>query len=173
VQRCRDALQVLSASAGGAGLSGGEALSVGDYLARVRDAWQQRRRGHALSVDWHGPSGEPLILADQTFSQALNNILDNAADASPEAVEWSARWSRESLSMEIRDRGPGLGGAARDRLGRAPWTSDKPQGLGLGVFLAHSVIARFGGRVNLLDRDGGGLITRIELPLQSLDTGTA
>ena len=66
--------------------------------------------------------------------------------------------------MEIRDRGCGLSEDIRNKLGKTP-VSQKEQGLGLGLFLSHSIIERFDGSVNLSNREGGGMITRITIPL--------
>ena len=65
--------------------------------------------------------------------------------------------------MEVLDRGPGLDGETRANVGQ-PGFSTKPNGLGLGLFLTHAIIERFGGRVRLRNRDGGGVRTQITLP---------
>lgn len=164
VARCKHALSVLSASAGGVHLTGGRVVKVDDYLAQLLSDWRGRRPTASVRTAWHGTEPAPLILAERTLSQALTSILDNAADASPEHVEWTAMWSQHELTMEVRDRGPGLGAQAQRHAGRLPY-SDKPQGLGLGLFLSHGIIDRFGGRVTLRDWGQGGLDTLIWLPL--------
>ena len=73
--------------------------------------------------------------------------------------------------MEICDRGPGLSTEARQHIGKVPYTG-KPEGLGLGLFLAHAIIRRFGGSVTLFDRDGGGSCTRVLLPCTQLSVVT-
>jgi two-component system sensor histidine kinase RegB len=94
----------------------------------------------------------------------LCNILDNAADASPDDVQWQASWDRDWLTMEINDRGKGLSTEAEQLIGTRPY-SEKGEGMGLGLFLAHSIISRFAGEVRLHNREGGGVTTRIRLPL--------
>ena len=44
----------------------------------------------------------------------------------------------------------------------------KSEGLGLGLYLAYTVLNRFGGEVRLMDREGGGLLCRLYLPLTAL-----
>lgn len=167
VERCKVALSVLSASAGGVQLAGGRLMQVDDYLVQLLSDWQGRRPGTTVRTVWRGAEPAPMILAERTLSQALTSILDNAADVSPEDVEWHAKWSQDELSMEVRDRGPGLGEQAQRHAGRLPF-SDKPHGLGLGLFLSHGIIDRLGGRVILRDRQQGGLATLIHLPLNTL-----
>jgi two-component system sensor histidine kinase RegB len=164
ITRCKDALATLSASAGGVQLGGGKILPVNDFLHEVFEEWRQSRPSVQLHTDWQGPEPAPGILADRTLSQALCNILDNAADASPDDVEWQASWDMNWLSMEINDRGKGLSDEAEQFVGTRPY-SEKGSGMGLGLFLAHSIISRFAGEVRLLNRDGGGVTTRIRLPL--------
>ena len=97
-------------------------------------------------------------------SQALVNVLNNAADASPSEVELDASWSADTLKLQISDRGPGLDAEMYNRLGKAP-VSTKPEGMGVGLFLAHATINRLGGRLAVRNRRHGGSTFEITLPL--------
>jgi two-component system sensor histidine kinase RegB len=167
IERCKAALSTLAVSSGGVRLAGGGPMAVDGYLKRLHADWQQANPGVTLQTNWVGEQPAPSILVDRTLSQAINNILDNAAEASPLAVEWHARWYPGEFVMEIRDRGPGLSAEARQHIGKVPYTG-KAEGLGLGLFLAHAIIARFGGSVTLMDREGGGACTRVLLPCTQL-----
>ena len=165
--RCKATLADLSAAAGKAPLGGGRAEPADAWLRSLVRAWARRRHAPEPPLALAGPRPAPPVLADRTLEQAIGSILDNAADASPGEVEVTASWEDgERLRIEVRDRGPGLAGEARARAGREPW-SGKTGGLGLGLFLAHRVLERFGGRVRLEDRPGGGLVTRLTLPLDA------
>mgnify|MGYP000253332751 CR=1 FL=1 len=164
ITRCKDALATLSASAGGVPLTSGKILPVNEFLDDVLEEWQQTRPSVQLQTNWQGPEAAPGILADRSLSQALCNILDNAADASPDDVEWQASWDINNLNMEINDRGTGLSNEAEQLIGTRPY-SEKGTGRDLGLFPAHSIITRFAGEVRLHNRDGGGVTTRIRLPL--------
>jgi two-component system sensor histidine kinase RegB len=164
ISRCKNALATLSASAGGVQLGGGQILPVNEFLSEVLAEWQQSRPAIQIQADWQEPGFTPGILADRTLKQALGNILDNAADASPDDVEWQASWDKNWLSMEINDRGKGLSHEAAQLIGTRPY-SEKGSGMGLGLFLAYSIISRFAGEVRLFNRDGGGVTTLVRLPL--------
>ena len=71
------------------------------------------------------------------------------------------------LELEIRDRGPGLAPEVQQRAGQ-PFFTTKGHGFGIGLFLANATIERFGGKVLLLNREGGGAITVYLLPLTKL-----
>jgi two-component system sensor histidine kinase RegB len=168
IERCKQALSSLSASAGSVKLSGGEVLPVSHYLQSVLDEWQRVRPYSKLTTDWHGIHSNACVLSDRTLNQALINILDNAADASTDNIEWISHWDAHELVMDIKDRGQGLSEEASAIIGKQPYTA-KSDGLGLGLFLSHSIISRFGGQVKLYNRKGGGVTTHITLPLTSAD----
>jgi two-component system, sensor histidine kinase RegB len=113
---------------------------------------------------------DSLVLeSDETLSQALLNFLNNAADASP-IVELRVGKKDRALVIQILDRGPGLAPELREQLDRGPITT-KPPGLGCGagVLIAHAVIERLGGSVQISDRANGGTCVQIELPLSIAD----
>jgi two-component system sensor histidine kinase RegB len=87
-------------------------------------------------------------------------------------VEITARWTAQTLTLEVCDRGPGLPATAQAKAGKVVFTTKEPgQGMGLGLFLAHATLNRFGGEVHLYNREGGGACTRLSLPLASLRVG--
>jgi two-component system sensor histidine kinase RegB len=170
VDRCKAALSVISADAGADRAESGHRLPVDEYLAEIISEWQSQRPD--ASLDYHTGEQAPgaEILAERTLSQALVNILNNAADASPDYVRLQSDWSAAELSLEIADRGTGIDTAIRGQLGKTP-VSTKNDGLGVGLYLAHATLQRLGGSVKVRNRDGGGTLTHITLPLLADKTG--
>jgi two-component system sensor histidine kinase RegB len=106
------------------------------------------------------------INADSTLKQALLNLINNAADASPEAVEAQANWDDTALVIDILDRGPGITREVREKLGRSFFTTKAPgERLGMGFLMANKAIELCGGSVVLFNREGGGACARVSLPL--------
>ena len=171
IKRCKTALSTLSASSGEVQAESGQAIAVQDYLLQIIQQWQQQRPNVHFMHHFKPDCESIRILADQTLTQALINILNNAADASPDAVSFHACWDADKLEIRIRDRGDGFSQPASNRLGKEPYSS-KQQGLGLGLFLAHATIERMGGSITLFDRKQGGVCTLIILPLKDLTTAT-
>ena len=67
--------------------------------------------------------------------------------------------------MEVEDDGPGLPASVRERLFQ-PHVTTKSTGAGMGLFLAHRIAtSRLGGSLQLDDREGGGTLAVLELPL--------
>jgi two-component system sensor histidine kinase RegB len=165
VNRCKEALSVMSASAGEIRAEAGHVTPVAHYLEEVIASWAQQRLHPMLEYKKQGYEPSPPMLAERTLTHALINILNNAADVSPNKIEMRARWTHEQLVLEIIDDGPGITPAIFARLGKAPVTS-KEHGLGVGMFLAFSAIERLGGRIEMQARASGrGTLTRITLPL--------
>jgi len=112
----------------------------------------------------------PVIVFDATLHQAIVNLLNNAADASPEKIELEASWAGNNLSLEVRDHGEGLSQTVMDELGN-PFFTTKRDGHGLGFYLAQSVVRRLGGEISFGNHDRGGAFVHIELPLSKLVAG--
>lgn len=116
-----------------------------------------------------GDAPRPTIVADETLSQAIAIVLNNAADVSPTDIEIDGGWDDTHLELAVMDRGPGIAPDVAAILGRTPYSSKgESRGLGLGLILAHTAIQRLGGEVRLRGRDGGGTCTEIRLPLALL-----
>ncbi len=172
IQRCKGALSILSASAGETRAESGRGLPLDNYLTEIVAQWQRARTAVTVRCHLQGVQPAPQVLAEQTLTQALTIILNNAADASPENVEVTGQWTERELLIEVQDRGLGLAPDAASYAGHKPFFTTKApgQGLGLGLFLAHTTISRFGGQVTLSNREGGGACTRLILPLSSILT---
>lgn len=173
VERCKDAISVISTSAGSGRAEAGEAMPVARYLSRLLEEWQELHPGARLTRTIEsGPAGAN-ILAERTLTQSLTNILNNAEDVSPGAIELQARWDDRSLELRVLDKGPGISEAISESLGKAP-VSTKVGGLGVGLYLAHATIRRLGGEISMVNNADGGTITHIVIPLLAAPlTGTS
>jgi signal transduction histidine kinase len=119
----------------------------------------------------HTTELEPGLLVEADpiqIQQVLLNLLRNAGEAVQgcERREVEIRTLRADDEAEIRisDTGCGLNEEARNRLFE-PFVTTKPQGLGLGLSICRGVVERHGGRIWAEDRDGGGTVFCLRLPL--------
>ncbi len=167
VARSKEILASLSASAGAARAEAGAPQALDAWLEELMRRWQARRPGVRTRWQLDGMQPAPRIVAELTLTQAVVNILNNAADVSPDDVEVNGRWTADELVLEIADRGPGIAPEVEERAGQ-PFVSTKGEGLGLGLFLAYTTLSRFGGTVRLLKREGGGTLCRLMLPLKGI-----
>ena len=99
------------------------------------------------------------------LEQALLNLLRNAHESgsAPEQVALAVRRTGEGWRIDVVDRGTGMNDAV---LANAllPFYSTKRNGTGLGLALAREIAEAHGGRVALLNRDGGGLCVSLVIP---------
>jgi len=109
-----------------------------------------------------------LISPAPTIDQAIINLINNACDASPHFVELQYFIMETELIIEISDKGPGIEKSVLEHIGEPYISSGKEHGLGLGLFLAHSTFEQFGGSLTLHNKDEGGTLTRIKLPINSI-----
>ena len=68
----------------------------------------------------------------------------------------------------MRDDGPGVAETVRERIGREVVSTKGDRGMGLGLYLAQSVLRRLGGTVEFLRPSDGGTLVNIEIPLLAL-----
>jgi len=166
---CKQTITRMVAAAGEARAEGGGAQAVDEFLRETLENWRLLRPAVTLAERMSGPAPAPTILNEYTLRQAIVNLLDNAADASPHSVELDCSWGVDRLRLEIRDCGPGLDAEAQTRVGQG-FFSTKPDGRGngIGLLLARATFERLGGRLRLDARSGGGVRALLELPLDSL-----
>ncbi|NWG47006.1 MAG: ActS/PrrB/RegB family redox-sensitive histidine kinase [Alphaproteobacteria bacterium] len=105
---------------------------------------------------------EPQIWRRPEILYGLGNLLENAVDFARADVRFDARWTDGEISIEIRDDGPGFSQEIMDLLGEPYVTTrgsdgridppyhdpDGHQGMGLGFFIAKTLIERTGGQVS-------------------------
>lgn len=173
VLHCADTLRNLNERA--AQLKDGALPAVGvhEYLEKVIDDWQLLRpEVEALISFGLPPVAEPTPATlpevksnfHPTIALAITNLLNNAADANPKDIHIHLHWSEHELLFAIKDRGPGISDEIKKQMGQA-FNSHKGRGRGLGLFLTHATLNRYGGEITLNNRQSGGTITQLQLPL--------
>ncbi len=167
VNRCREILLRMSADAGALQADSGHPVAIDTYLDGVIEQWRQRRPELQVHFARQGAVPAPIIVADRVITQAIVNVLDNAAQAEPQRIDIDGSWSRERLELDIRDDGIGIAQAVRARLGREAVTT-KDDGMGIGLLLSRTILERLGGAMRLDTMRPRGTHVNISLPLASL-----
>ena len=176
VMRCKDILTTMAISAGQVRAESGRLFALDHFLENILHQWQAMRPAVRAQYHAQGSRPAPLIVGDQTLSQAIINILNNAADASPDHVTIDAQWSADELRIEVCDCGAGFTPMTQAHAGKMLFTTKTPGsieagGLGLGLFLVHATLSRLGGSLRLYNREGGGACAHVVLPLAPLTVG--
>jgi len=105
--------------------------------------------------------------ARMAVRRAVANLVDNALRYAGEPVEIRTSMADGKICIEVLDRGPGIPEAEAERLKR-PFTrlDDSragPGGAGLGLAIVERVARAHAGTLQLLPREGGGLLARLTL----------
>jgi two-component system, sensor histidine kinase RegB len=106
------------------------------------------------------------VVVDASLRQAIWNLLDNAAEVSPDGISVRAERHGDELRVAVTDTGPGFTSAQLPMIGK-PYQSSKGAGHGMGLFLAANVARRLGGRLEARNRPIAGAEVRLVLPLTS------
>jgi two-component system sensor histidine kinase RegB len=167
IDHCKGIITGLAERAGQTRAEGGRAVELDRWLEEIVARWKKLRPHAESRVSLRGAMPAPLIVGEAALEQAMLNLFNNAADASSAGVEIEAGWDAGALHVEVRDRGPGIDEKVLLNAGRA-FITTRPEGTGIGLFLAHAAVERLGGRILLANRKDGGAVTRIELPLDRL-----
>ena len=137
--------------------------SLHQFMLATLDEWQLLRPTVPCRYQPSPAQPVPQLRFESALRAALLNLLNNAADASPQGIDIQTEWNADQVTLTIHDRGPGLSPEVAAHAGSAFFTT-KREGRGLGLFLANATVERMGGRVRLFNREGGGATTEIIFP---------
>lgn len=164
INRCKKILSVLSDSAGESRAEAGHLVSVDDFINKIMDQWQHQRPDMPFEIQLKTEQAKGQLLYDRTISQALINLLNNAADATTKSIQINAHADDQALQLDIQDSGSGMSDEQIALAGDVSFSS-KPDGMGIGLFLAITTIRRSGGSVGFQRLDTAGTSSIINLPL--------
>jgi len=164
IARCKAIVAGILSSAGE---TRGDAPSETTLNAFLDDLVEEWKRTRGLGLDYRREGLDLPIISDTALSQMIGNVLDNAVEAAPgQPLRLLASWDDDTLTLHVRDRGPGFPPDMLEHLG-TPYRSSKGGGRGLGLFLAVNVARTLGGQIAAHNVPGGAEVT-ITLPLAAL-----
>jgi two-component system, sensor histidine kinase RegB len=120
-----------------------------------------REQGVAIAVTIaKDDPAEPVGARNPAVLYGLGNILENAVDFARERVRVEASWTDDQVAVVVGDDGSGFPPEIIDRMGEPYVTSERGRrmrgrelpGLGLGFFIAKTLLARSGARIFLENR---------------------
>ena len=103
---------------------------------------------------------EPVGTRNPAILYGVGNILENAVDFARATVEVNAWWNTETVEIVVSDDGPGIAPDMLNRIGEpylsrrrsADEAQNEHDGLGLGVFIARTLLERTGAKVSFSNR---------------------
>jgi two-component system sensor histidine kinase RegB len=124
---------------------------------------------------------EPLGARNPAIRYGLGNLIENAVDFANKQVDILAQWSADEVSITISDDGPGFAPEVLDRIGAPYVTHRRPGsrgpdddqedvfGLGLGFFIAKTLLERSGAKVSLRNEAAPGHGARVTVTWSRAD----
>lgn len=172
IARCKEILSSITRNAGLARAEAGSGLPLNDFIHEALQRWRDTRPATELVVHLAELGATPVVSRDRTLTQALLNLLDNAADQSPARISFDAQWTDKLLTLHIRDFGKGLSAETQQKIGTPFFSSKATEGMGLGVYLTQTTLARYDGELSYHNHAEGGVLTTVKLPLAKLKVTT-
>ena len=172
VRECKRIITRLAARAGSSRAEAVQPVSADAWIEQLVERWRRQRPQVVPDVRIEGAIPGPRIAADVTLEQALLNLFNNAADASPGQVGIHAGWDSQHVQVDVLDRGKGISPEISGRLG-LDLVSTRDEGSGMGVVLALSAVEQSGGTLSFTNRAGGGTLAQVLLPLTSIGANAA
>jgi two-component system sensor histidine kinase RegB len=160
---CKVIITGLSRRAGAERLDNPPLAAADRWLDSLRQHWHAVRPQSGSRLVIGSDGAPPEIVADPRLEQAVLNLLNNAANATPLPLEIRLSWCSRNLCIDIRDHGPGYPAAILAQGGQRSFPAHE-HGNGVGLMLTRSAIEQLGGSLTLINPDDGGALARIELP---------
>ncbi|SCB17913.1 two-component system, sensor histidine kinase RegB [Bradyrhizobium yuanmingense] len=124
-------------------------------------------------------AAEPVGSRNPAILYGIGNIVENAVDFARTSVEVNAWWNQDHIELVISDDGPGIPPDILNRIGEPYLSRRRPQddgggerrGLGLGVFIARTLLERTGAKVSFTNRifPDHGAVVQITWPRQRFE----
>jgi len=125
-------------------------------------------------------TAEPVGTRNPAILYGVGNILENAVDFARAMVEVNAWWNTDTVEIIISDDGPGIAPDMLKRIGE-PYLSrrrsadeapSERSGLGLGIFIARTLLERTGAKISFTNRifPDHGAVVHVVWPRNSFET---
>jgi two-component system sensor histidine kinase RegB len=166
--RCRDILGKLTELS-----SNGEPFDRTPLSALIEEVVSPHRN-FGVNIDVGTPPArgeEPVGARNPAILYGLGNLLENAVDFARARVTVGAQWNEDAIEVTISDDGPGFAPDIMERIGEpyvtsrkrtANSTEDTSGGLGLGFFIAKTLLERSGAALTFANRaapENGAIVT--------------
>lgn len=148
-----------------------KAMMEGLFNERFEDS----RSIITVILDHNDDDDELLVIRRPELLHPVETIVDNAVQFADSKVDVIIRYDEQFLSLTIEDDGPGFQSSVLSQLGD-PYNSSragKDGHMGLGIFIATTMVEQTGGKVVINNLQRGGASVNITYPRQNIESETA
>jgi signal transduction histidine kinase len=142
-------------------------IDLGATTAGVLESMTPWAIAQACSLGLDAPSQPVAVHGNaDAIADAVRNLVENAVYQSPPGGEVSVTVSQEG-TVTVADRGPGVPHADRQRIFERFWRGRgvTRQGAGLGLAIVAEIAKAHNGSIKVADREGGGSVFSLFIPL--------
>lgn len=183
VDRCREILGRLSSHRESDGIGPDARLP----LLALLDDLAQAYRTLKITISVEGAESPPVVRVLPELRYAIGNLIQNAADFAVRRVRVSAMWDADRIVVRVRDDGPGFSPEIMAKLGE-PYVTTRPGrtaltdeqlgpaqpgqghvGMGLGFFIAKTLLERTGAELTFGNAFDGGASVTIAWPRERIE----
>jgi signal transduction histidine kinase len=149
-----------------------QAISLDELCASTATTWAEKEAARSFQIVCNAAS-HGIVTADRSqLLQVLDNLMENAVHSASHSslqdgvVTISTAHENDFARIDIMDNGRGFTPAAL-RHAMDPFYTTKDNGTGLGLSISFEIVQAHGGELILSNREGGGAVASLRLPLNS------
>lgn len=149
-----------------------EPIDIGEMVEQIADDARFESSNNGAVIDVLASDGMTVSGAPDLLWRAVENVVRNAIKHGGGVVDIHVACADGAVTIAVCDRGPGIHPADLPSLFQPFFRCQAPEGAqnsvdghGLGLAIARRVVDAHDGNIRVANRDGGGLIVSITLPL--------
>jgi two-component system sensor histidine kinase RegB len=179
-ERCREILRRLTETPDAASDEVHEQLSLRQLVQEVIEPHADTKDVRVEAIVTGAPGAKaPYIRRMPEIIHAFTSFVENAVDFAASEVLVTARFDADSVSVEVRDDGPGFSPEVLAKLGE-PYVTTRPGaegsrtghiGMGLGFFIAKTLLERTGALVTFQNGRPRGAVVSARWPRSKIEVG--
>ncbi len=143
-------------------------LNVHELISELLGLMRRELHFKRIRVKRDSPDPTVRLCSDPDgLRQALQNLISNAAAATPDGgeIEIVSRVEGGCMQLTVVDSGPGIPATDFAKIFEPLYTT-RPDGLGLGLTISRTIVERLGGTLSARNEPGRGAAFTVELPLK-------
>ncbi|HVC56148.1 MAG TPA: ActS/PrrB/RegB family redox-sensitive histidine kinase [Stellaceae bacterium] len=172
-ERCRQILAQLARHPDEEGASPYTRLPISALVEAAGTQYHDPRVRLIFATTGEPAGEEPLVRRSPEIMHGLNNLIQNAVQFARHEVSVTTHWDKAAVTVEIADDGPGFPVHLMARLGE-PYLSTRAGAsnhMGLGIFIAQSLLERSGADLGFNNLAEGGAHVVISWKRANLEAG--
>lgn len=159
-ERCREIITGLAQAPEASATDPFERLPFSALVETARSPYSAEGVEVTVSVEDGAVGEEPYLPYGPEMVHGLGNLIQNAVQFADRNVRLHLYWTPETIRLTVQDDGPGFSQSVLSAIGE-PYISTRAgsgENLGLGIFIAHTLLQRTGANLSFANQDGAKVV---------------